>query len=89
MPFADEYVVSAHPSLPLHSKVPRPWALDTYSTVIGIFAALKIYIFSLHSIPFQAQPQPQTEQKESKIDITTDPTQVRVLARYCLCRLIM
>ena len=34
MPFADEYVVSAHPPLPLHSKVPRPWALDTYSTVI-------------------------------------------------------
>ena len=33
MPFADEYVVSAHPPLPLHSKVPRPWALDTYSTV--------------------------------------------------------
>ena len=34
MPFADIYVVSAHPPLPLHSKVPRPWALDTYSTVI-------------------------------------------------------
>ena len=34
MPFADEYVVSAHPPLPLHSKVPRPWALDTYSTVV-------------------------------------------------------
>ena len=32
MPFADEYVVSAHPPLPLHS-VPRPWAPDTYSTV--------------------------------------------------------
>ena len=33
MPFADEYVVSAHPPLQLHSKVPRPWALDTYSAV--------------------------------------------------------
>ena len=33
MPFVDGYVVSAHPPLPLHSKVPRPWALDTYSTV--------------------------------------------------------
>ena len=33
MLFADEYVVSAHPPLPLHSKVPRPWALDTHSTV--------------------------------------------------------
>ena len=33
MPFADGYVVSAHPPLPLHSKVPRPWALDAYSTV--------------------------------------------------------
>ena len=33
MPFADEYIVSAHPPLPLHSKVPRPWALDTYTTV--------------------------------------------------------
>ena len=33
MPFADKYIVSAHPPLPLHSKVPRPWALDTYSTV--------------------------------------------------------
>ena len=35
MPFADGYVVSAHPPLPLHSKVPRPWALDTYSTVVA------------------------------------------------------
>ena len=34
MPFADGYVVSTHPPLPLHSKVPRPWALDTYSTVL-------------------------------------------------------
>ena len=34
MPFADEYVLNAHPPLPLHPKVPRPWALDTYSTVI-------------------------------------------------------
>ena len=33
MPFADEYVAAAHPPLPLQSKVPRPWALDTYSTV--------------------------------------------------------
>ena len=33
MPFVHEYVVSAHPPLSLHSKVPRPWALDTYSTV--------------------------------------------------------
>ena len=36
MPFADEYVVSAHSPLPLHSKVPRPWALDRYSTVVGL-----------------------------------------------------
>ena len=34
MPFAPHYAVySAHPPLPLHPKVPRPWALDTYSTV--------------------------------------------------------
>ena len=33
MPFADEYVVSTHPTLPLYPKVSRPWALDTYSTV--------------------------------------------------------
>ena len=33
MLFADGYVVSAHPPLSLHSKVPRPCALDTYSTV--------------------------------------------------------
>ena len=40
MPFADEYVViSAHPPLLLHSKVPRPWVLDTYSTVYTIFSS--------------------------------------------------
>ena len=33
MPFANEYVVSAHPPLPLHPMVPRPWALATYSTL--------------------------------------------------------
>ena len=35
MPFANECIVSAHPPLPLHSKVPRPWALDTYSMGTG------------------------------------------------------
>ena len=35
MLFADEYVVNAHPPLPLHSKVFRLWALDTYSMVCG------------------------------------------------------
>ena len=33
MPYAPHYAFSAHPPLPLHPKVPRPWALDTYSTV--------------------------------------------------------
>ena len=34
MPFLDEYVLSTHPPLPLHPKVPCQWALDTYSTII-------------------------------------------------------
>ena len=34
MPYAPHYAFSAHPPLPLHPKVPRPWALDTYYTVI-------------------------------------------------------
>ena len=34
MPFALHYAFSAHPPLPLHAKVSRPWALDTYSTVV-------------------------------------------------------
>ena len=37
MPFVDEYVLSAHPPLPLHPKVPRSWTLDTYSTVTQVF----------------------------------------------------
>ena len=36
MPFADEYVISIHHPLPLHPKVPRPWVLDTYSTVLTL-----------------------------------------------------
>ena len=36
MPFADEYVLSAHFPLPPHPKVPHPWALDTYSTVLTL-----------------------------------------------------
>ena len=60
MPFADEYVISAHPPLPLHSKVPRPWALDAYSMVNGIglgwdlgsvghkYVVVSLYILSLN-----------------------------------------
>ena len=36
MPFADEYVLSAHFPRPPHPKVPHPWALDTYSTVLTL-----------------------------------------------------
>ena len=45
MPFAAHYAFSAH-DLQLHPKVPHPWALDTYSTVlllvITIPATLKV-----------------------------------------------
>ena len=37
MPFADEYVVSAHPPLPQHPKVPRPWVLNMYSMVTTMY----------------------------------------------------
>ena len=30
MPIANKYVFSTHPPLQLLSKVPHPWALDTY-----------------------------------------------------------
>ena len=33
MPYAPHYAFSTHPPLPLHPKVPCPWALDTYSMV--------------------------------------------------------
>ena len=56
MPFADGYVVNAHPPLPLYSKVPRPWALDTYSTVrsrskcgFDFFATCKDFASTCHS----------------------------------------
>ena len=48
MLFADEYVLSAHPPLPLHPKVPRPWALDTYSmlyVLVRDMAGTKFLLF--------------------------------------------
>ena len=36
MPFADEYVISIYPPLPLHPKVPRLWTLDMHSTVLAL-----------------------------------------------------
>ena len=47
MPFAPHYAFSAHPSFPLHPKVSRQWALDTYSTVSVEKASGKGVIFTL------------------------------------------
>ncbi len=57
MPFADEYVVSAHPPLPLHSEVPRPWALDTYST--GKFS--HVFVFYVISVAVLVGSKPYQE----------------------------
>ena len=48
MPFALHYAFSVQPPLQLHPKVPRPWALDMYSTVSNMQLQEGGWYFDIH-----------------------------------------
>ena len=48
IPFALHYAFSVHPPLQLHPTVPRPWALDMYSTVSNMQLQEGGWYFDIH-----------------------------------------